>query len=77
MFLIIKNVWKIKKTLKNVKNVTKIKKNVKCVFYIYDIYVSCFETGPVFKLVIVIRAVRYQKFTRPSGSVLLWNPDTG
>jgi len=29
-----KNVWKIKKTLKNVKNVTKIK-NVKTFFYIY------------------------------------------
>jgi len=34
-FFLNKNVWKIKKTLKNVKNVTKIKKNVKTYFYIY------------------------------------------
>jgi len=31
-FLKIKNVWKIKKNVKNVNNVTKIKKNVKNVF---------------------------------------------
>jgi len=32
VFLKMKNVWKIKKTLINVKNVTKIKKNVKTFF---------------------------------------------
>ena len=35
-FFKIKNVWKIKKTLKNVKKRDQNKKNVKNVFYIYE-----------------------------------------